>query len=33
MNVRAGSGILHNINGLLLPMTDLARLARVTGCA
>lgn len=32
MNVRAGSGIIHNINGLLLPMTDLARMMKVTNC-
>jgi hypothetical protein len=32
MNVRASNGMLHNINGLLLPMTDIARLMKMTNC-
>ena len=31
-DVEVGSGIIHNINALLLPMTNLTRLIQVTGC-
>lgn len=31
-DVEVGAGIIHNINGLLLPMTNLTRLAHVARC-
>jgi hypothetical protein len=31
-DVEVGAGIIHNINGLLLPMTNLTRLMQVAGC-
>jgi len=31
-DVVAGNGLIHNINALLLPMTNLTRLMQVTGC-
>jgi hypothetical protein len=31
-DVEVGSGIIHNIDGLLLPMTNLTRLMQITGC-
>jgi hypothetical protein len=31
-DVEVGSGIIHNIDGLLLPMTNLTRLIQITGC-
>lgn len=31
-DVPVGSGIIHNIDGLLLPMTNLTRLIQITGC-
>jgi hypothetical protein len=31
-NVVAGKGIIHNINNVLLPTTNLTTLAKMTGC-
>jgi hypothetical protein len=31
-NVVAGKGMLHNINNVLLPTTNITRLAKMTGC-
>lgn len=31
-DVNVGSGIIHNIDGLLLPMTNITRLIQLTGC-
>lgn len=32
-DVRAGGGIMHNVNALLLPTTNLTKLIKLTGCA
>eukprot|EP00775_Hariotina_reticulata_P006740 gene6740-6960_t len=31
-NIRAGSGIVHNINQLMLPTTNITRLLQITNC-
>lgn len=31
-NMVAGKGIIHNINNVLLPTTNLTTLAKMTGC-
>jgi len=31
-NIRAGAGIIHNINQLMLPTTNITRLLQITNC-
>jgi hypothetical protein len=32
MNVQAGGGMVHNVNQLLLPTTNMTRLIQITNC-
>ncbi|WIA19017.1 hypothetical protein OEZ85_003678 [Tetradesmus obliquus] len=33
MNVQAGGGMVHNVNALLLPTTNMTRLIQITNCS
>jgi hypothetical protein len=33
MNVQAGGGMVHNVNQLLLPTTNMTRLIQITNCS